>query len=268
MDLRTILSTEDRLLEPICVFSSHDGYRVYQSEMFRNYYGGNGIAIDDPLGRSLDEWETLFVDHFPRDRYEHCTFTFPREPAYADLVEQARRKGYHVETYSYLFVDTTDHCRDLPAGLHIHPVIKEEDWERLGAFGRAETADEDWNDPEATEDRLFEKTRFTSQAVGIEWFFLAEEGNDTILASLGLFTHNGIARLQDVRTAATQQRRGLATALLSFAIRRAIDTLGVAGVAVCADIDYHAIDLYRKLGFIDHGEGVCLMWYRSRKNEE
>lgn len=261
VDLRTIISTEDRLLEPICEFSTHAGFRRYHSEQFRNYYGGNGIAIDEPGDSTIDDWEARFLEFFPRDRFVHYTFTFPHEPAYEGLMRQARERDYHVDTYSFLFVDNADLCGDLPTGYHIRTVTDEADWNRLGEYGRAETMGEDWSDPDATEDRLFEKTRFTSEAIGIEWFVVSEDGSSEICSSLGLFTHNGIARLQDVRTAKRHQRRGLATGLLSYAIRRAIETLGVAGVAVCADTDYYAIDLYRKLGFIDQGEAVCMMRY-------
>ena len=34
MNIHTILSTEMRLLEPICSFMECDGYRVYRSEKF------------------------------------------------------------------------------------------------------------------------------------------------------------------------------------------------------------------------------------------
>ena len=85
-----------------------------------------------------------------------------------------------------------------------------------------------------------------------------------MMAKLGIFSHGGICRLQDVETAVAHRRRGLASALVSFAARHALDTLGAGGLALCADADYHAIDLYRRLGFVECGQSVELMKYPVR----
>ena len=82
-----------------------------------------------------------------------------------------------------------------------------------------------------------------------------------MLAKLGIFMHKSVARLQDVRTARTHRRLGLASYLVSFAIDHALTKLGAKRLALMADIDYYAIDLYRKLGFRDVGEHVTLMKY-------
>ena len=266
MDIRTILSTDLRLLEPICAFTDHDGYGVYRSDMFRNYYGANGIDIHDPRALGLREWEEIFHRHFEPDLFEHITFTFPRDPIYTGLMEEASRSGYHVEIYSFSFAGSTDACPPLPRELSVRRIESEEEWNRYYTFLDRESVDEDWYDPSITQenDRLFAKTRYTTEKVGIEWFYLCHEASDEILASLGLFLHNGIARLQNVRTSREHRRKGLATLLVGYAIDRAITTLGAKGVAVCADTDYYAIDLYRKLGFVEQGEGVTMMKYPVR----
>jgi ribosomal protein S18 acetylase RimI-like enzyme len=81
------------------------------------------------------------------------------------------------------------------------------------------------------------------------------------MAKLGIFQHAGIARLQQVDTGKEFRRQGLATALVSFAIDHAINRLGTAGLALAADRDYYAIDLYRRLGFVEAGFGATLMKY-------
>jgi ribosomal protein S18 acetylase RimI-like enzyme len=262
MDIQTILSTEMRLLEPICSFLQCDGYSIYRSERFPNYYGGNGIEIVDPRGRSLQEWESIFRAHFDSDRYEHTTFTFANADRFAPLMEQARSSLYHLNRTAYMFVDHTRDCRPLPPEFRIGRIESEGDWKRLHDFEQELYVDGDWYDPTYTgPDRLFEKTRFTSEAIGIEWFHISRRGSDEILAKLGIFSHAGIARLQDVETGKAHRRQGLGTYLVSFAIDHAINTLGTEGLALAADTDYYAIDLYRKLGFVEAGQGITLMKY-------
>ncbi len=266
MTIRAIMATEMRLLEPICEFERHDGYLVYRSSRFPNYYGGNGIEIADPAGISLAGWEGIFAQHFDGARFLHTTFHFPDEPAFASLVDEAREARYNVvEVVSYMFLDATRSCVPIPDGYEVRRVETDEEWGMMARFAEESYADGDWYDPTYTgPDRLFEKLRFTTEKIGIEWFYLTPVGRREILAKLGVFRHGEICRLQDVETASAHRRRGFASALVSFAARHAIETLGTAGLALAADSDYHAVDLYAKLGFVACGGCVMLMKYPVR----
>jgi GNAT superfamily N-acetyltransferase len=177
-------------------------------------------------------------------------------------MQEAVAAGYHVERSTFMDVDRLDNCRSLPSGFQIRRVVSEDDWMRLQRFEEADYFDQDWYDPDYTgPNRLFEKTRVTSEAVGIDWFYLTPRGEEEMLTKLGIFMHNGVARLQDVRTARTHRRLGLASYLVSFAIEHALTTLGAGRLALFADTDYYAIELYRKLGFRDVGEHITLMNY-------
>lgn len=265
MDITTILSTELRLLEPICTFIQRDDGLVYRSVLFPKYYGGNGIALRASCGRTLAEWEAIFHEYFDPGIHEHVTFTFPREEQFEGLIADARNAGYHVTFESYMFVDRTDRCAPVPEGFGVRRTRTEDDWRRLAEFSRQSDADADWFDPAYIgPDRLFEKTRRTSEAIGIEWLVLTADGSDEILAGLGIFRHAGICRLQQVETALGHRRKGYASVLVGYAVRYAIETLATTGVALCADADYYAVDLYRKLGFVPCGDMVVLMWYPIR----
>lgn len=268
MDIRRILATELRLLEPICEFQKFDGYTVYRSERFPTYYGGNGIDIEAAGSHTLIEWEQIFREHFPRDRFVHETFSFARDEGFSPLIDEAERNGYNVEEQSYLFASDASRAPAIPEFWRVRRVTTERDWTRLGAFYRSEAEGYDWFDPESTDNSLFEKTRYTSEAIGIEWFTLTPPDAEDILCSLGIFEHNGICRLQDVWTSRHHRRAGLATALVGHALRYALQHLHAEGLAVCADIDYYAIDLYRKLGFEVQGEAVTLMRYPVHTADE
>jgi GNAT superfamily N-acetyltransferase len=259
---QAIIDTERRLLEPICEFIPGDGYQVFRSERFPNYYGGNGIDILELNGRSLADWESISKSYFDPNRFKHTTYSFAWDDSFTELIQEAVAAGYHVERSTFMDVDRLDNCRSLPSGFQIRRVVSEDDWMRLQRFEEADYFDQDWYDPDYTgPNRLFEKTRVTSEAVGIDWFYLTPRGEEEMLTKLGIFMHNGVARLQDVRTARTHRRLGLASYLVSFAIEHALTTLGAGRLALFADTDYYAIELYRKLGFRDVGEHVTLMKY-------
>ena len=254
--------TEHRLLEPICEFQKRDGYTVFKSETFPNFWGGNGLRLFNSENRSLDDWENTFNEHFDPNVFRHKTFSFDEKDEFEHLKEQARSKNYKVEITTSMVATDDRLSRPLLEDFEIHRVTTESDWNRLRIFYDDTSKDEDWYEESVGTRELFDKNRKTSDAVGIDWFYVSQSGCNDILAKAGIFKCGDICRLQDVMTAKPWRRKKLASMLVSFLIRRALeDTKGLACLAVA---DYYAIDLYRKLGFQECGNSVCLMEYPPR----
>ena len=262
MTRQLVQKTEHRLLEPICEFQKKDGYTVFKSEAFPNFWGGNGLRLINSENRSLDDWEDTFNEHFDSNVFRHKTFSFDEEEEFEHLKDQATRKDYNVEITSSMVVTDDRRSEPLSENFKIHPVATESDWDRLRIFEENTSKDEDWYDPSVGTRELFDKVRHTSDAIGIDWFYISQSGCNDILAKAGIFKCGDICRLQDVMTAKPWRRQKLASMLVSFLIRRALkDTKGLACLAVA---DYIAINLYRKLGFRECGNSVCLMKYPPR----
>jgi GNAT superfamily N-acetyltransferase len=82
------------------------------------------------------------------------------------------------------------------------------------------------------------------------WFGAFYE--DEMRAGLGIFSAgSGLARFQSVVTHPAHRRRGLASHLVFTAGQYALSELGAQTLVIAADPDYHAIEIYRSLGFID-----------------
>lgn len=82
------------------------------------------------------------------------------------------------------------------------------------------------------------------------WFGAFEEGR--ILCGLGLFTDgSGLARFQSVGTVKAARGQGLTRALVHHASRVAVEDWDVETLVMVADPAYHAIRIYRSLGFAD-----------------
>jgi ribosomal protein S18 acetylase RimI-like enzyme len=262
LTLAQAAATERRLLEPIAEITEREGYLVYRSDGFPDYYAGNGIEIREP-GRSLAEWEAVFAREFDTHVSRHRTFTFERAPELEPLASEAFEAGYRVEFLAYLIAKRALPAGEPPAGLAVERIDSDAGWERLLAFeDRVSRAFEWYEGPDSTES-LLAKTRYVSEQVGIEWLALVD-GAGTIASKLGLFRHGSVYRLQDVATAEEHRRQGLSSYLLRLALRRAVEEDDAQGLVVAADRDYHAIDLYRKLGFEDVGQTVVLMRFPRR----
>jgi ribosomal protein S18 acetylase RimI-like enzyme len=261
--LHDALATERRLFEPICEFERHDGYRVYRSDRFPSYYGANGIEIESAPPRRLRAWEDAFHEAFDSERFEHVTLTFAPRPELAGLIEEAHVAGYNVSNDVYLIATRRLPSGPPPDGLRLEEIDGEQGWERLGVFEDRLNRGYDWYAGEASSAGLLAKTRYVSERIGIRWIALTTHSGE-VRAKLGVFRHGQVCRLQDVATLPEHRRRGLATYLLRSALDDTLDTPGLEGLVVCAERDYHAIDLYRKLGFRELGETVTLMRYPIR----
>ncbi len=254
-----VQETEHRLLEPICEFRQEDGYTVFKSEKFPNFWGGNGLRLIRSENRSLDDWEDTFNKHFDSNVFSHKTFSFEEKREFEYLVNEASSKNYKIEITTSMMVTNDLKSEPLSGDFAIHRVETEEDWNRLRIFYDDTSKDEDWYEASVGTRELFDKLRYTSESIGIEWFYISQSGCNNILAKAGIFKHGDICRLQDVATSKPWRRQKLASMLVSFLIRRALeDTDGLACVAVA---DYYAIDLYRNLGFQECGNSVCMMKY-------
>jgi ribosomal protein S18 acetylase RimI-like enzyme len=259
------LATDHRLLEPICEFIQCDDYLIYRSSMFPTFYGGNGFELLRPQARALSEWEELFHSEFPRDRFEHETFTLRHEPGVEPLLVAARAGGYHVDNEQYMGLTSLPSrkksAEETEGDLTIVRVDGDADWERMDAFHRLTSEEEDWFRAEVESDPLVAKTRYVSEAIDVEWYLLTAEGEDMPRARAGIFFHEGIGRLQDVETHPAHLRQGHASRLLRYMLERAFDEIGVDAVCLCADEEVPALALYRSLGFTPLGRHVTLMRY-------
>lgn len=108
-------------------------------------------------------------------------------------------------------------------------------------------------DPDTKDDRVFVERRVAAlralQHAGHGgWFGAFVEG--TMRAGLGVFTDGGgLGRYQNVDTHPGFRRRGLARSLVHVAGRHALASFGVDVLVITADPGYHAIAIYRSLGF-------------------
>ncbi|PVU83461.1 GNAT family N-acetyltransferase [Cellulomonas sp. WB94] len=96
--------------------------------------------------------------------------------------------------------------------------------------------------------RKMEAMRPLQEAGCGSWFGAFVDGR--MLSGMGLFSDgSGVARFQSVDTHPDARGRGLAGTLVHHVSRYGLTDLGAATLVMVADPGYHAIDIYRSIGF-------------------
>ena len=253
MDFDTVLTTSQRKLHAICKFSYQSDHLAFKSELFRSYYGGNGLQIYHTLDKNLDDWEATFQEHFPANQYRHKTFTFLNNSHFEKLKDQAKEKGYE-EVVELEYMSTNEIPQvEIPAFLKIKKFETDQHWKAYRQFNRDLEPNVPWFSNEGVE-----LCRYLSETIKIEWFYLTDH-SDKMLATLGIFPFNSISRLQDVATHPNHRRQKYSSYLVSYAIDYALNKQKTNGLSLQADLNYHAIEMYEKLGFKRLGSIVELM---------
>lgn len=242
-------STEFALLKSIGIPKKHKGNIVVECKLFPTYYGGNLILMNHELDTDFDYYEALFDQFFTAPKTKHKTFLLhPTSKQYKELLEAAHQKKYEITEFKMMAT--------APRACNIE---LKDDYviDRLDLLNN-ETDISDYlelvkacNDLEWFWTEGFKKQQTVSRMMDIQWFAIREKGKPQILSSLGIFKHGELARMQDVITHPDHFRNGYATQLLKNAIQFANQNLDVKEIVIEADKDYHAYDLYAKLGFQD-----------------
>nr|WP_269328742.1 GNAT family N-acetyltransferase [Kineosporia babensis] len=101
------------------------------------------------------------------------------------------------------------------------------------------------------------ESRSIAEAGHGAWFGAFVDGE--LVCGAGLFSDgSGLARFQNVETHPSFRRRGLANALVHQLGTWGLAQLSASRLVVVADPGYHAIDMYRNLGFEDAEHQVLL----------
>jgi GNAT superfamily N-acetyltransferase len=132
----------------------------------------------------------------------------------------------------------------------IRPLQSDRDWRQLADLRLSlPEAPPDPKAVEFTEAKVAEFRALTEDGHGV-WFGAFIEGE--MRCGAGLFSEGrSLARYQSVETHPAFRRRGLASTLVARLGAWGLTELEASRLVMVADPDYHAIGMYRSLGFVD-----------------
>lgn len=238
----------------------HADHLVVRTPANPTYHWGNFVILDRAPSRgSLARALEVFRMAHPGAAHVAIGFDDARATVDAD---EATSLGVDLEHDVVLATHQIAEPEQV-AGIRVQRVSPADDaaWEALvdlevEAFGG--------QDPEGH--RVFARRRLAGHrslvAAGHGAWCAAYTPEDQPVAGLGIFAvGEGRARYQDVVTRPGFRRRGIAGALVRYAGRHALHSLGASTLVIVADHQGPAIGLYRAAGFTDHQVQWAL--YRS-----
>jgi GNAT superfamily N-acetyltransferase len=253
MQVRSLgLSTDLQLLGLRGRIADRGDYLVVTTPDDPGYFYGNLLVLPAPpqIGE-VAFWMRRFADELREPEIQHVTLAWDGIAGDIGARAELEAAGFTIEVAHTMTADpdqlappSVHALRDgdsvLP-GIEIRPLLQDE---VLAAADLAFSIGDRHDD--AYRRFLDRRTAFQSRLVGAgnARFWGAFDG-DALVGSLGLVSLGDVARYQDVQTATTHRNRGIASALLRAAARRA----GCETVVIQVLPDSAAGRLYSRLGF-------------------
>jgi ribosomal protein S18 acetylase RimI-like enzyme len=218
---------------------------------------GNFLLFKAPPRRGdAARWAGVFAGEFPDATY--LALGVDGTDGYTGDADELAELGVTTEVNTVLTATRlTAPARQDPDTV-VRPLAGDNDWAEAGELRIACNDDGalSADHREFLERQLTEYRRLCDAGLGT-WFGAFVNGK--MRCGAGLFSDgSGPARFQDVETHPAHRRRGLASALVHHAGRCGLDELGARTLVIVADPDYHAIRIYRALGFTDSEQQVRL----------
>lgn len=229
--------------------SDRGSHLVVRTPHQPHYWWGNFFLIRErPRSGEWPGWMAEFAREFP----EAAHVAIGLDGGSALVEDSAALAALDLD----LLVDTVLSAERLTApaaprvAARIRRLAGDEDWARVVRLRMGQ--DEGPPDPfraEYTRARVAETRALTEAGDGI-WFGAFVDGELACTAGL-LSDGSGVARFQNVETHPAWRRNGLAAAVVHELSHCGRGELGAEELVIVADPGYHAIGLYRSLGFRD-----------------
>ncbi|MEU6084402.1 GNAT family N-acetyltransferase [Streptomyces sp. NPDC047108] len=235
----------------------HPSHVVVRTPANPQFWWGNFVLLGAPPRQGdVARWSAVFADEFPGAA--HLALGVDGiEGDTGDPAELAEL-GVTTEVSSVLTAGRLVPPARPATGVTIRPLTGDGDWAQARDL-RFACHDDGTLDPEYrrfVEEKVSEERRLCASGHGT-WF--GAFADDVMRAGAGLFSDgSGIARFQNVETHPDARRQGIASSLVHHIGTWGLETLGARTLVIVADPDYHAIGLYRALGFADSERQVQL----------
>jgi ribosomal protein S18 acetylase RimI-like enzyme len=243
------------------VIEDRGSHLVVRSPANADFHWGNFVLFDaPPAPGDAARWAAVFADAFPGAGH----LALGVDGTEGDAGDPAVHAALGVDDMTYSVLTATElgelvspAARGSDPGADIRPLDGDDDWAL--ALGLRLSCEEL---PLPPEHRAFLAARYAEfralcEAAHGQWFgaFVDEQ----LCAGGGLFTDGGgEARFQNVETSPAFRRRGLAASVVHHAGRWGLRDGGARTLVIAADPDYHAIRIYRALGFAEAERQVQL----------
>lgn len=269
LQLRSLVAATDiDTLPDSAVVVDRGEYIVVRSPSNPAHYWGNFLLFRDaPPAGVREAWEEHYEREFGSDRESrHCAITWDRPDGELGAAVEFEAAGYDVDAAVALVAESDElvaHPR-ANAEVTIRQLDPHGDEELWQAAIDVQVENRDEGHEVAFHTRFVERRMADRRARfrrGDGAWFVAVTPEGDAVAGCGVIVTDGRARFQAVDTVERARRRGIASRLVYEAGRAALDRFGAQRLVIVADPGYHALPLYRSLGFVERHRSIALCWW-------
>ena len=238
-------------------------YLVVRTPDNPNYYWGNFLIFDaPPKPGDFTRWNTLFAREVGTPpRINHKVFAWDTVDGSNGEVADFLAAGFELGEEVVMATDTLIPPHRYHHELDIRALTSDADFAEhidLHVLCRDEAYDE------ASYQAFFTaSTESYRKMIGAglgHWFGAFLDGK--LVADMGIFSEDGLARYQSVVTHPAFRRRGVCRTLLYETGRFALEALGATTLVIVADDHYFAKHIYESVGFTAREKQGSLEWHK------
>jgi len=237
--------------------TDHGSHLVVRTPANPGFWWGNFVLFKGPpQDGDAQSWARTFSEEFPRAA--HLALGVDSIDGDTGDPGELAALGLEAEVNSVLTAGRLLSPGEPRVAADIRPLAGDDDWAQATRLHIA-CNDDFAMTPEHRQflERRDAERRTLCEAGHGAWFGAFVDGR--MCAGAGLFSDgSGPARFQDVETHPSHRRQGLASSLVHQAGQWGLQRLGARTLVIVADPGYHAIRLYRSLGFVDAERQVQL----------
>jgi ribosomal protein S18 acetylase RimI-like enzyme len=230
-----------------------DRHIVVRTPANPTFWWGNFVLFAGPVGTGdVARRLALFAEAFPGA--DHVTWGIDSVDGTIGAEAELVGAGFELSRDTVLAA-TSIRPPSRGVDAELRPLVGDEDWRQALELRIACLPDDEHYTEPFVRAHLAGSRALCEQG-SATWFGAFEHG--TLRAALGIVADgDGLARFQMVETHPESRRRGLASSLVHRAGSAALEA-GAETLVIVADPTYHAIDLYRSVGFADRETKVEL----------
>ena len=223
------------------------------------FYLGNFLLYPDaPRDGDLARWSAAFRATFSDDpAIRHLCFCWDRPDGEAGVLEPFLEAGFEVERWIVLTAREVEAPPRSNREVTLRALASDDDWAAATQL-QVITATDSWGEGSSAFARQ-QMARYRRLVAAGRGLWLGAFDGGELVADLGVFCEDGLARFQGVETAASHRRRGICATLVHHAAQAVARDLGARDLVMVADSGYHAARVYESVGFRPR-ERLVVVW--------
>ena len=235
------LQTDLELAATRGVVTDREGYLVVSTPDDPTYYVGNTLVLPAaPQVGEVGYWSRKFAEELPDPAIRHVSFRWDGITGDTGAHDELVAAGFQVESSQVMTARAV-------AASRIELEVRQLETREVISTAELEYADADRHDE--IHRRFLHRRAIWKQSLVATgravWFGAFDRG--ALVGSLGLVALGARARFQDVQTAASHRKRGIAGALLAAAAREVLPS--IEQLVIVAEPDSAAARVYERVGF-------------------